>query len=443
MRSKTTPTIPPVPPKNSTPEIPFAFKCSPEAYNAIGEPFLYLTKGIFTSKLPDLRPLLVSYGINCRPDSSKEKAQLLIGIRGQLPPASVKLEEKVYLKHDPRPGVHRWGFSENNTPTAIWIEAEVKDNQIVVRLKMKDSQGKIIKEPHELSNFALPEIPLPQNGVYAFNWQVGADKVDATLLTRQKAKWFGQDLFLQNYGGDEFTFARGRERIEFGEGASQHVIFAKEGDIFVYTNDMWQSVEAGPESHGKPLLQVKKVSEQSISFILWDPEGKHKVPLELFRTPEQPLNPNSFAIKLLGARTRQDWIAEIAGKRTLLRTDDWLLWNAGKCERLLSNQQINEYLSGQLRGELIILEGTEKINNELCLIGYRFNEYRTKFTPICIPLYKTLDSMKDSKERKQETLPNQIGLEQNGAAEDDQNSQNTSDDEDEEYEDEDDDDDFI
>lgn len=433
--------------------LPFSFTCENSAYHAIGEPFLYLAKNPLKTKFPDLRSILVSYGVNCRPDSPKEESQLLISIRGTLPPTAVRIGQKVYLKYDSRPSVHRWVISENNSETPIWFEPEVMENQIVVRVKVKDGQGKLVEDPLDLSYFTLPEIALPPTNNSNYSWQIGLDTVDNTLLTKQKAKWYGRDLFLQTYGGEEYAFTNERERIEFQNEGDSYAIFAKEGDIFVYEGSGWKSVTAGPESQGKPLLQVKKVTEHVISSIVWDPEGKHKMPLDLPKSQELAQNTPAPDIKLLGARTRQDWVAEIAGKRTLLRTDDWLLWQGGKCERLTSNAQVDNYLAGTLKGELIVLAGTQKIDNELCLVGERFSESRTKSTPLRIALYKSFDTPRDAKNgpfaNGKERGPNQIGREENDDEDDDDDDDdkydpNTSYAENEEDEEEDDDDDeFI
>lgn len=433
------------------PRLPFSFIASEEAYNAIGEPFLHLEQSPAKSKLPDLRNVLVSYGITCRPDQAKEKAILLIGIRGQYPPTSVYVGEKVYLKYDSK-SHFRWSFSENNTPTSLWAETESQGTQAIVLLKMKDAQGNIVQDTGDISYFVLPELPLPPVNDAIQDWKIGSEKVDATLFARQKAKWYGQDLFLQNYGDAEYEHTKGRERIEFGENENRHVCFVKEGDLLAFSDDKWQSVEAGPDSIGKSLLSPKKITEQSIVFDLWDPDGKRKVAIELHKTPEPPSLATQFDIRLVGARSRRDWIAEIAGARLLLRTDDWLLYRNGTCERLTTQAQIDDYLRGELRGELIILEGTSRVDNEVCLVGVRINESKTKISPVSISLYKPNTQDKNALAQEQENLPNQKGFKQNNGPHAHNGLKNRPDDdeyeedEDEDIEDEDedeDDDDYI
>ena len=335
------------------------------------------------------------------------------------------------------------------------METEAQGNQAIVLLKMKDAQGNIVPDTADISYFVLSELPLPPANDAIQDWKIGFEKVDATLFTRQKAKWYGQDLFLENYGDKEYEHTIGRERIEFGEGddENRYVCFAKEGDLLVFSDGKWQSVDAGPQSVGKSLLHAKKINEQSILFDLWDPEGKRKVAIELHKTPEPPSTATQFDIRLVGARSRKDWIAEIAGARMLLRTDDWLLYHDGKCERLTSQEQIDNYLKGQLRGELVILEGTERVDNQICLVGARINESKTKLSPISIPLYKPSSQDKNALATEQENLPNQKGFKQNNGpyanndsknrSDDDEDDEDDDEDDEDEDDDEDDDDDYI
>lgn len=428
------------------PLLPCSFQSKEEAYIALGAPLLSLEKQTVKSQLPDLRTTLISYGISCRPDAPKEKSQILLGIRGQHVPFSIRLNEKAYIKYESKPGHQRWSFSENNAVTPIWVEPEVQQGQVIVRLKMNDAQGKTIEDPYEHSYFALAEIDLPMAGAAIQGWEIESERVDGSLLMRQKAKWYGQDRFLQTYGGDEYAFAKDRERVEFNEGENRYVCFLKAGDLLAFSNGKWCRSEPGPLSENKPLLEVKRVSEQSILFHLWDEEGKRKISLELHKTPEASMPASKVDIKLVGARSRRDWIAEHAAKRFLLRTDDWLLFHDGIYEKVSTQQQIDDYVAGVLRGELIVFEGIEKQGPEVCLVGNRFNDTKTKIDAVSIALYKSWESEKPQGQASaEESLSNQKKDRQNTSGKRKNDSQDDDFDEDDELDDdyEDDDDDYI
>ncbi|MCP5507977.1 MAG: hypothetical protein H7A37_06730 [Chlamydiales bacterium] len=50
--------------------------------------------------------------------------------------------------------------------------------------------------------------------------ELGKWRVDGTLLARQRARWYGPDMFLKRHGGDEFKDVSGKRRIDFGEKAT-------------------------------------------------------------------------------------------------------------------------------------------------------------------------------------------------------------------------------
>jgi hypothetical protein len=387
---------PPAPEKVEKITLPESFKPSEEAAKAIGEPFLHLEQGLPTTKLPDIRPLFISYGIILRPDNPPDKSAVLLGMRGGVAPIVASFGEKIYLRYNGQASALRWSFSPKGVTSTIWLELEQRNNQIIAHLKMVDSHGNLITEPTENSSFILPETPFVGTPEAMKGWTIGSFAVDAALFENQKAKWYGKDIFLQEFGGPEYSFANDSERIEFDAGTSHYALYLKEGDLIAWDeqNGMWNHVSPGRDSRGKTIAVVKKVSDTAITFDLWDPEGTKKTTLELHKLPPIPLS-GEPSMRLIGARSRQDWIVESAGKRILLRSDDWLLSSDGKCEKIQTAEQLDDWLSGTLGGELIILERVERKDNTPCLLGTRISASRTQAVPFELSMAKACDFMKE------------------------------------------------
>src|SRR5690606_33483591 len=93
-----------------------------------------------------------------------------------------------------------------------------------IRAFMKNESGEIVRTPPVNAEFILD-----QKDVIPFNrptnWEVGKFKVDGTLFSRQKAKWWGPDKFLQMHGGPEYEEKSSKQRIEFGEGADAYTVY--------------------------------------------------------------------------------------------------------------------------------------------------------------------------------------------------------------------------
>ncbi len=426
--------IPQPPVTKQLASLPYSFRGKEDSYNFTQSSCFHLKKYPMKWQLPDLRSLIISYGISCRPDAPKNKQQIALGIRGYNQIVYIPLGQKAYLKADTR-ALGRFVFSEQNSPTSLWIAPELQNGVTAAQVQMKDSDGKIVSTPEEVSSFVIQEGDLPAAPNVLQGWTIGSERVDCSLLAKQKAKWVGQDQFLSRFGGKEYAFTVGRERIEFGEEGARFVCFAKEGDLFFFDNERWQPVKEVSASQGKPLLEVKKVGESAILFTLWNEDGTYKIPLELHRSPEGMAFANPLEIKLVGAKSQKDWLAEYESKRFPLRVDDWVLLKDGHIEKVTKTEQIDAYIEGNLRGEMIVFEGVKRQGRELCLSGVRFNDNKTQYTDVMCPLYKAQNT-NSSRGDKKETLHNQRQNRQNKKL----NHEDDDDDDDDDIFDDDDDD---
>jgi hypothetical protein len=425
---------PPLPPK--PPKLIFSFK--PKEKSDFGAPFMRLGKNELRMRLPDLRNILVYYGSNQRPDVAQFDSLVSLGIRGSPQSTPVSTKGPVYLAYQNKPGLMRWSFSPNNAPTSTWIEITPEVGKAKISVFMKQQNGQLVKEPDELATFMIGLQHLPTNIRPTEAWEIGGIRVDNSFLMRQRAVWFGQDLFLQQYGGASFSTVKEKERIDFVDANGTYNCFVDASDCLVYTDGRWQVAEAGPETRMKPLLTVKKIDERSISFDLWESEGKNKISLELRKVMSPiPLN-IPIDIKLLGARSKTEWIIEMSGTRTFVSDDDWLILSAGKWTKISTPEELDDYVFGRIRGKLLVLDGTEKNGNDVSLLGILFDESRTRQAPIKISMFKSWE--KGQKNTKPAVKKPVEQDDDDDDDEDDDDDFDDDDDEDFDFEDDDDDD---
>lgn len=221
-------------------------------------------------------------------------------------------------------------------------------------------------------------------------WEIGKNRVDATLLARQRARWFGPDVFLQTHGGKEYADIIGKQRIDFGEGDEAYSVFVGPNDTLIWTNDRWKVVKPGPDSLGKPMLVVKKIDERIMNLELWDPEGKGKVILNLLKSTEAP-PPASLInqFKFVGARTRTQFVFEINKERMLLSPQDWLLLTKEGWMKLVTPKEIDDFVDRKLVGPLFIFDEVDRHDDKQFLKGTLFNAARTDMITVEIPLQQT------------------------------------------------------
>ena len=140
-----------------------------------------------------------------------------------------------------------------------------------------------------------------------------------------------------------------------------------------------------------------------------------------------------FDLKLVGARSKRDWIAELGGVRMLVRSDDWFLFHDGAWSKISSLDELDDFIVGNIRGPLLVLEGSEKSGNEMYLVGRVYDTTRTQCVPLKISLFKSWE----------QAAPAAVEAEEDGDDEedDDEDDDDTADDEDDDEEDDEDDED--
>jgi hypothetical protein len=374
------------PPKTALPKT--AFAQSKEACNAIGEPLLSLQFSPMSMQLPDLKKHLVYYGKNGRPDAIAEKTLLHFSFTGNKSISSVTPGERLYILFDRKLNPPQYVFSPNNAESSLWMEAKADGGEALVKVAMKKENGEILHEPECNANFTLPEKEYVRTG--GTSWEIGKNRVDATLLARQKARWYGPDVFLEKHGGKEYADKGGKQRIDFGDIDDVYSIYAGLNDTIVWVNDQWKVVPPGHESLGKPMLIIKKIEDRLMNLELWDPEGKGKITLNLLKSsePQAPVNiPQKF--KFVGSRTRTQFVFEIDGERMLLSPYDWLLLTKEGWVKLQTPDEIDAYVERKTIGPLFVFDRVERKEDHLSLEGTLFNTSRTDMQSIEIPLQQT------------------------------------------------------
>lgn len=361
-------------------------------YDAIGAPLFQAKWSPITLQLPDLRNVLFYYGVNSRPDAKAGAIRLQFGVgpgggTTNMPNtlAAVAPGEPLYLVYERGQGAGRYVFSPNNEKTSLWIVAQPEENSAKIQLFLQDEEGRRVQEPAVRMAFNLTQKELARSG--PSNWFFGTVRVDGTLLARQKARWFGQDLFLNDHGGDEYANVLQKERIEFGEGSDRYVVYVGPDSCLIWKDNRWQALSSVADTTSYPLLCVKKIEERLLRFELWDVDGKARILLTLLRSTE-PWNPTLLQkdFVFMTARTLSQYIFEIRKERTTLRVNDWFVLTKEGWKRLATPQQIDAYVEEKEPGVLFVLEGIKEKGGMRVLFGMLYNTTRSAKAEVEFPL---------------------------------------------------------
>lgn len=359
-------------------------------------------------QLPDLREELQFFGQNGRPDAGGRAYH--IGLKSSGEYTSIEEGERLYLIYQGNFAIEErisvrervalaqrplWGdaapankgsylFSPGNQPTPLWIECSSKGSgSLSLQVSMLDEKGGLVKTPQELHLISVHNQEFPRTLSSA--WELGGGRVDSTLLVRQKTRWIGRDRFLEMHGGEDFSFANGKERVDFYHKETPYFCFMGPEDFLIWKKDRWVNPLPGEQTQEYPLLAVKKIDEKLMSLELWDVGGKAKILLSLMRIKDHQKNPNlNQEFKFVGAKTWAQFIVECSRekKRLILKSNDWLILTQEGWKKLETPDEIDAYVSGNLSGPLFILDRLKKQNGRQVLFGHLFNTSRTEVEEI-------------------------------------------------------------
>ncbi|MGK5594416.1 MAG: hypothetical protein ACSNEK_03550 [Parachlamydiaceae bacterium] len=376
-----------------------AFQLPEETYKQLTSPALALHHVAPDLLLPDLRVRLSYFGSNQRPDAGKESRQFYFSIGNIKTIYSAKPEEKIYLIRDN--SAKSLTLSPHNQPTSIWFVAKPQNKGALIDVYLLGVNGKRVTEPGERVQFFLPEKTLSANTAA---WSIENQKVDSTLLFRQKARWHGQDLFLGLFGGQAFAYTNLKQRIDFGEGEDHYVIFASPGEYFIWKNHRWTTPSKNEMTQNYPLLSVRKMDEKTLNLEVWSVGGQFKVPFTLVRSPD-PM-PNEEAVlnnfEFLGARTKIHFMFKVDGVREIVGPGDWFILQDGKWRKIKKAKDVDLYAEGNLIGPLLVISKGQTLNDRQ-LSAQLFNASRTNVIEIGLPLGGAHDAQT---KKARETIPN-------------------------------------
>lgn len=362
-----------------------AFIQDQEKYDAIGPPLMTLKFSPMSLQLPDLRNVIVYYGRNERPDANEGESMLHFAITGSKDTESIAPGEPLYLVYDKDQPRIKYVFSPNNKETSLWIDSIPLEKEATVNVSMKNESGQIIRKPEQFAQFNVKEKQFSRYG--AKRWEIGKWKVDGTLLARQRARWYGKDMFLERHGGEEYKEKLNKQRVDFGEKDELYSIYLGEGDAAAWTDGRWKQVTPGDNTQKYPLLVLNKVEDRLLKFDLWDVGGKGKVSLNVIKSSEtgSPRNLEK-EFKFVGARTRSQLMFEIKGERVLISPKDWFLHTDGKWIKLSTPDQIDAYVERKISGPLFVVDEVLREDGKQVLLGLIYNATRTDVKIVEIPL---------------------------------------------------------
>ncbi|HSX12030.1 MAG TPA: hypothetical protein VLF61_00890 [Rhabdochlamydiaceae bacterium] len=339
-------------------------------YNSIGTGPLTLA-GSYTSPLASALSHEIALLVPCSRPGSANQGHLLLGLKYGAQTLDVLEGEKIYLDHS---NLQQLKFSSKSTQT--WLKLSIVDpSSIMIEAETIEA------ETIDRSEFVLKAIEKRQEQTSFYS-----------LL--KKAKWWGQDVLFQLYGGKEYQPLKDKHKIE-----QNAVFYVAQGDYLTFEEEHWKVVDLSAASLAAPLAYVKEISASILRLVTWDNEGFALEEIKLHPEARPKPNTQNELFSSIRFRTATQVTCLLGKRRVILKCGDWLLKTAHGWRNLKKLSEIESYLSHQLRGELFIFDAIEKREDKFFVKGHLIDEMRTSAQPISLPVIyeKKIKSTKKKK----------------------------------------------
>lgn len=256
-------------------------------------------------------------------------------------------------------------------PLSLLIdEADAQNYTFKVYEKEKQAHFEIFSNTELLFSFNAPPSQMTQD-FYLDNF-----KIDSYLLVRQKVAWLGQDQFLKDFGGEEYSFAQDAERLDFMHLAQPYSLFVKPNSLLSWKSGRWQV--ADQDSRQYPLMKVEQISGKTMKISLWDLTGLRKENILLSLSGSQSFPASLLPFKFIGARSAHKWLLKFNKERLSVEPGDWLIHLGHKWEKVTSSSAIEQYVQRLNLGELFVIESLKEEEGKKYLCGHLYHSSRTQ-----------------------------------------------------------------
>lgn len=187
-------------------------------------------------------------------------------------------------------------------------------------------------------------------------------------LKEMHMQWFGQDLFLKTFDKQD-----DKERLHFCFSKKEaSTCLLKEKESLVFEENSWKPSR---ETSNKPMLYLKAVHPNELTWVYWSANGLKK---RVFTLPKSQSSSHERYPKMifLGIKTPGVWKVECEGQRQTLKTNDLWLYENCKWQKISTQNQLESYLAFERKGDLFIAQKLVQNKGKREVIGTWFNTQR-------------------------------------------------------------------
>lgn len=323
-------------------------------YMKIGKgPLAISPKGIS----PEFEPLvkeLVVLGKNTRPDSGAlSTATVSIGLKTSGDQKQLVSGQRLFLAVDGS----SYKFTNEKTGLSL-LPLPMTGSGVLLQIETPEKKEEVVLTASAFLDRSLDE--------------------ETYVQVLKKGKMWAPDLFLHQWGGDEYRDLSTKQKVEI----DGKIYFLSVGDLLWWDENEWKVGQAVLED--SPLAKFMSASVQGMNFEVWSPSGysssKINIALQNSKTPQKA----EEVITSVRPRSGSEITCQLGKRRVIVKEGDWWIKTDRRWRSLKTAADLEAFLHHDIQGELFMFEKVENMKGKTILKGRCFDKMRTESLPISL-----------------------------------------------------------
>jgi hypothetical protein len=305
---------------------------------------------------PEFEPLvkeLVVLGKNTRPDSGTLSTTVSIGLKTSGDQKQLVSGQRLFLSADG----NSYKFANEKTGLSL-LPLPMAGSEVLLQIETSEKKEEVILTSSAFLDRSLDE--------------------ETYVQVLKKGKMWAPDLFLHQWGGDEYRDLSSKQKVEIDE----KVYFLSVGDLLWWDENEWKVERAFLED--APVAKFTSVSAQGMNFEVWSPSGysssKIHVALQNSRAPQKA----EEIITSVRPRSTSEITCQLGKRRVIVKEGDWWIKTDRRWRSLKTAADLEAFLHHEIQGELFMFEKVENMKGKTILKGRCFDKMRTESLPISL-----------------------------------------------------------
>jgi len=324
---------------------------------------LKIGQGAFALSLrgvsPEFEPLikeLVVLGKNTRPDSGA-LSMVSIGLKTSGDQKQLITGQKLFLAADGAADGNSYKFTDEKTDLSL-IPLPMAGMNVLLQIETPAKKEEVVLSPSPFLGSSLDE--------------------ETYVQVLKKGKMWAPDLFLHQWGGDEYRDLCAKQKVEI----DNKVYFLSVGDLLWWDQDEWKV--------GKPVLQEAPIAKfvsasgQGVRFEVWNSTGYVSSTIDMALQSSKPLQKAEEAITSVRPRSASEITCQLGKRRVIVKEGDWWIKTDRRWRSLKTAADLEAFLHHDIQGELFIFEKIENMKGKTILKGRCFDKMRTESLPLSL-----------------------------------------------------------